>query len=209
MSDPKKVFLFGYSGHSYVIIESFMEAGFIIAGYFDYHEANTNPYQIPYYGFEDCVDVLHIVKDNFVFPSIGDNAMRAKLISFFEKNKLRQCILINPSAKVSKTTSIGLSTYVGMNAIINAQSQIGKGVIINTAAIIEHECVIKDFCHIGPSAVLCGNVTIGEAAFIGANSVIKNNISTCAEIVVGAGTVVVKTIEQKGIWLGNPSKKLK
>ena len=208
MSEAKRVFLFGYSGHAYVIIESFIAAGFTIAGYFDYHEAKTNPYQIPYFGFEGSVYVPSIVKSDFVFPSVGDNTIRAKLVSFFEKYHLKQCVLIDPSAKVSQSSSIGLSTYVGVNTIINAQSQIGKGVIINTAAIIEHECDVQDFSHIGPAAVLCGNVSVGKGAFIGANSVVRNNTSICSDVTLGSGSVVVKSIEDEGIWVGNPSKKI-
>jgi sugar O-acyltransferase (sialic acid O-acetyltransferase NeuD family) len=209
VSEAKRVFLFGYSGHAYVIIESFMAAGYTIAGYFDYHEAKTNPYQIPYFGFEGQVDVQTIVKSDFVFPSVGDNIIRAKLVSFFEKYHLKQCVLIDPSAKVSYSPSIGLSTYVGVNSIINAQSKIGKGVIINTAAIIEHECVLQDFSHIAPAAVLCGNVIVGKGAFIGANVVVRNNTSICSEVILGAGSVVAKSIGEKGIWVGNPSKKVK
>lgn len=209
MSDSKKVFIFGYSGHAYVIIESFIAAGFTIAGYFDYHEAITNPYQIPYFGFEGSVDVPSIVKSDFVFPSVGDNVIRAKLVSFFEKHHLKQCVLIDPSAKVSYSSSIGLSSYVGLNSIINAQSQIGIGAIINTTAIIEHECVVQDFSHIAPAAVLCGNVRVGKGTFIGANAIVRNNISICSDVTIGSGSVVIKSIDEKGIWVGNPSKKIK
>ncbi|EIM77235.1 sugar O-acyltransferase, sialic acid O-acetyltransferase NeuD family protein [Nitritalea halalkaliphila LW7] len=206
MSDSKKVFIFGYSGHAYVIIESFMAAGYTIAGYFDYHEAKTNPYQIPYFGFEGSVDVSSIVKSDYVFPSVGDNIIRAKLVSFFEKHHLNQCVLIDPSSKVSHSSSIGLSTYVGVNTIINAHAQIGKGVIINTAAVVEHECVVQDFSHIAPAAVLCGNVSVGKSTFIGANSVVRNNISIYEKSTVGAGSVIVKDIITAGIYFGNPCK---
>ncbi len=205
----KKVFLFGYSGHAYVIIESFVAAGFSIAGYFDYQEATSNPYKIPYCGYERHVDVKSIVKNNFVFPSIGDNAIRSELVYFFEKQKLKQCILIDPSANVSPTSKINFSTYIGKNVCVNALSNIGKGVIINTSAVVEHECLIKDFCHVAPAAVLCGNVTVGESTFIGANTTVINNISINGDVILGAGSIVVKSINQKGIWVGNPSKKIK
>jgi UDP-N-acetylbacillosamine N-acetyltransferase len=209
VSEARRVFLFGYSGHAYVVIESFLASGYMIAGYFDYHEAITNPYRLPYFGFEGSVDVPSIVKSDFVFPSVGDNVIRAKLVSFFEKHYLNQCVLIDPSAKVSNSSSISLSTYVGVNTIINAQSQIGKGVIINTGAVIEHECNVQDYSHIAPAAILCGNVRVGEFAFIGANAVVRNNISICSDVVLGVGSVVVKSIEDKGIWVGNPSKIIK
>lgn len=209
MLDPKKVFLFGYSGHAYVIIESFLATGFNIAGYFDYQEALSNPYQIPYYGFEGNVDVKSIVKNSFVFPSVGDNKIRSKLIYLFERQQLKQYTLIDPSATVSPTAQIQFSTYIGKNANINALSNIGKGVIVNTAAVVEHECELQDFTHIAPGALLCGNVRIGEASFIGANAVVRNNTSICADVIVGAGSVVIKSIVEKGIWAGNPSKKIK
>jgi len=207
--ESRKVYLFGYSGHSYVLIESFINAGYTVAGYFDYQEVACNPYQIPYLGSEDHVDVKSIVKNDFVFPSIGDNIIRAKLVSFFERQNLNQCVLIDPSANVSPTARILESTYIGKNAVINAKSYIGKGVIVNTSAIIEHECSINDFCHIAPSSVLCGNVSLGEFTFVGANSTVKNNISISACVILGAGSVVVKPVNSNGVWIGNPLKKIK
>lgn len=192
-----------------MIIESFLATGFSIGGYFDFQEAHTNPYEIPYFGFESQVDVKAIVKNNFVFPSVGDNHIRAKLISFFEKNQLQQSVLIDPSARVSKTVKIGPSSYIGVNAVINAQCNIGKGVIINTAAVVEHECEIKDFVYVAPGTVLCGHVKVDENTFIGANTVVKNILSLGADLVLGAGSVVVKSIQEKGVWAGNPVKKLK
>lgn len=209
MLDSKKVFIFGYSGHAYMIIESFIAAGFSITGYFDYQEASSNPYKIPYLGYEGNVDVAAIVQNSFVFPSVGDNHVRAKLVSFFEKLELQQCILIDPSAKVSSTAKLNVSTYVGKNSCVNAQSVIGKGVIVNTSAVVEHECIVEDFSHIAPGAVICGNVMVKELTFIGANSTVINNVSIIKEVVLGAGSVTVKSITQKGIWVGNPSKKIK
>jgi sugar O-acyltransferase (sialic acid O-acetyltransferase NeuD family) len=206
--ESKKVFLFGYSGHAYVIIESLLKAGVSISGYFDYVEASLNPYNLQYCGFERNVDVNAIVKDYFVFPSIGDNIVREKLIQFFEEKKLTQCIVTDPSAIISTTAQIGVSSYIGKNVAINAQSNIGKGVIVNTSSTVEHECIIKNFVHLGPGSVLCGNVEVGDRSFVGANSVVKNNTSICSDVTVGAGSVVVKSITEKGIWVGNPSKKL-
>jgi sugar O-acyltransferase (sialic acid O-acetyltransferase NeuD family) len=183
-----------------------MAVGFSIAGYFDYQEALINPYQIPYLGFEKNVDFKSIVKDNFVFPSVGDNLLRANLISLFENHQLKQCTLIDPSANVSSTVIVDVSTYIGKNVSINAQSQIGKGVIINTGAIIEHECEINNFSHIAPAAVLCGNVRIGAQSFVGANSVVRNNISICNKVTIGSGSAIVKNIIQAGVYYGNPGK---
>ena len=209
MSVSKRVYLFGYSGHAYVIIESVYKLGYTIMGYFADKEVTSNPYQIPYFGSEKNVDSKTIIKDDFVFPAVGDNQIRAKLVTFFDKNQLNQFPIIDPTARVSATVNIGVSTYIGKNVCINAQARIGKGVIINTAAIVEHECVVEDFTHIAPGAVLCGNVRIGERTFVGANTVVRNNLSIDSSIIIGAGSVIVKSINNKGVFVGNPSRKIK
>ena len=125
MLEDKKVFIFGYSGHAYVIIESLIEMGYSIEGYFDFEEATVNPYGLTYYGFEKKVAVQEIVKNSLVFPTVGDNVIRKKLVHFFEELRLNQFTVIDKSANVSKTAQIGYSTYIGKNTAINAQSKIG------------------------------------------------------------------------------------
>lgn len=209
MSGSKSVFLFGYSGHAFVIIESLLDAGYKISGYFDLKEADRNPYGLDYFGDEQKVDVKSIVGNNLVFPCIGENSIRKKLISLFEKNELNQFVIVDPSAEVSRTVFINSSTYVGKNVVVNAQSEIGKGVILNTGCIIEHECQISDYVHIAPGAVLCGNVSTGEECFVGANSVVRQNLTISSGSIIGAGSVVIRNLNSKGIWIGNPAKQKK
>ncbi|GMQ27767.1 acetyltransferase [Algoriphagus confluentis] len=208
MSESKSVFLFGYSGHAYVIIESLLDAGYRIKGYFDFNETKQNPYGLDYFGNEDEVDVKKIVGDNLVFPSVGENSIRKKLITLFYKYQLTQFVIVDPSANVSKTSFINSSTYIGKNVVVNAQSEIGKGVILNTGCIIEHECQISDYVHIAPGAILCGNVSVGENSFLGANSVVRQNLTISSGNVIGAGSVVISDVLEKGIWVGNKLRKL-
>lgn len=208
MSESKSVFLFGYSGHAYVVIESLLDAGYLVKGYFDLKKAERNPYDLEYLGSECEVDVKTIVGNDLVFPSVGDNLIRKKFVSLFENLGLNQFIAIDPSAKVSKSVKLNSSTYIGKNVIVNAQCEIGKGVILNTSCIIEHECNVSDFVHIAPGAVLCGNVSVGEESFVGANSVIRQNTTINDGIVIGAGSVVTLSVHEKGIWVGNKLRKL-
>lgn len=208
MPESKSVFIFGYSGHAYVIIESLLDAGYNISGYFDLKEAEQNPYGLDYFGAEHEVDVKSIVSNNLVFPSVGDNSIRKKLVAFYEKYQLNQFVIVDPSANVSRTSFINSSTYIGKNVVVNAQSEIGKGVILNTGCIIEHECQISDYVHIGPGAILCGNVSVGENSFIGANSVVRQNLTISSGNVIGAGSVVTSNVLEKGIWVGNKLRKL-
>ncbi len=207
--DNKNVFIFGYSGHSYVIIETLLEQEYLIKGYFDFKQAENNPYNLPYLGFEKEVDLIPLVKNDLVFPTVGDNKLRIKLVQYFEILKLKQFVAIDKSAKISDSASLGYSTYIGKNAVINAQAKIGIGVIINTNAIIEHECEVSDYAHIAPAAVLAGNVKVGSGSFLGANSVCKQNLKIGTNSVLGAGSVLLKNLPDSEIWAGNPAKKIK
>jgi UDP-N-acetylbacillosamine N-acetyltransferase len=208
VSGSKSVFLFGYSGHSYVVIESLLNAGYLIKGYFDLHVAKFNPYGLEYFGYEKDVDVKAIVGIDLVFPSVGENQIRKKLVSFFEQYELNQFTIIDMSANVSRTANLKSSTYIGKNVIVNALSEIGQGVILNSSCIIEHESRISDFVHIAPGSVLCGNTSVGENCFIGANSVIRQNVTVVPDNIIGAGSVVISDIREKGIWVGNKLRKL-
>ncbi|WP_026945879.1 acetyltransferase [Algoriphagus marincola] len=208
MSESKSVFLFGYSGHAYVIIESLLDAGYHINGYFDLKKAIKNPYELEYLGYEGGVDLKGIVGKDLVFPSVGENLIRKKLISVFEDLGLNQFIAKDPSANISRSAKLNNSTYIGKNVMVNSQSEIGKGVILNTSCIIEHDCKVSDYSHIAPGAVLCGNVSIEEESMIGANSVVKQNAKIVSGSVIGAGSVVTSDILEKGVWVGNKLRKL-
>lgn len=209
MQECKNIYIFGYSGHAYVLIESMLELGYTILGYLDRQEAKSNPYNLEYFGNESEVELQAIVKDDYVFPTIGEPSVREKLVDLYIKNELNQFVLIDKTANVSKTATIGVSTYIGKNAIVNALSKIGKGVIINTNAVVEHECELGDFVHLAPSATLAGNVKIGNNSFIGVNSSSKQNISIGSNCILGAGSVILKNIPNNETWVGNPAKKLK
>jgi sugar O-acyltransferase (sialic acid O-acetyltransferase NeuD family) len=208
VSEFKSVFIFGYSGHAFVVIESLLDAGFKIEGYFDFKPAESNPYCLNYLGYERDTDVKAIVGNNLVFPSIGDNSIRKRLIAFFEELQLNEFVAIDPSAKVSRTAFVNQSTYIGKNVIVNAQVEVGKGVILNSGSIVEHESKISDFVHIAPGAVLCGNVTVGLSSFVGANAVVKQNIGLRENIIIGAGSVVTSDVTEIGTWVGNKLRKL-
>ena len=209
MLESKSIYIFGYSGHAYVVIESILDLGYTIKGYFDIQKAHHNPYRLPYMGSEKSVDLKQIVGTDFVFPCVGDNILRNQLLQLFKEKGLNQCTIIDPTANVSPSAQIGVSTYVGKGSIINAQAQIGYACIVNSGAIIEHDCRVSSASHVGPGAVLCGNVQVGNKTLIGAKSVIRPNLFICGDVTLGAGSVLVKSIEYEGTWVGNPAREIK
>lgn len=209
MYGSESVYIFGYSGHSYVIIESMMALGMNVKGYFDIKPNELNPYHLHYMGSDRELDVKELVGNTLVFPTVGDNSVRERIVRNFDNWGLRQFVLKDATASVSPSATVNVSTYIGKGVSVNALSRIGKGGIINTGVIVEHECKVNDYVHLAPASVLCGNVSIGESTMVGANSVIKQGVSIANNCVIGAGTVVLNDINGSGqIWVGNPARQI-
>ncbi|MGB1307433.1 MAG: acetyltransferase [Oceanihabitans sp.] len=208
MLESKNIFILGYSGHAYVVLDTLLSNNYKIKGYFNKTKTNSNPYNLSYLGDENNVAIQTIIKEDFIFPAIGSNTIRKKVIAFIEANHLNQTVLIDTSAKVSKQALIKKSTLVGPRAIINSMAEIGKGCIINSGTIIEHECKIGNFTHIAPGTVLAGSVSVGNEVFIGANATILPGIKIGNKAVIGAGAVVIKDIGENETWVGNPAKRI-
>lgn len=210
MSESKKkpLYLIGYSGHAYVVIEALDTKKYTVQGYFDFKELSQNPYKISYLGNEKDDSFASIVQSGYVFPSIGSNTIRQRIIDFLNTTNIAQINIIAPTSSVSKTVFLGKSIFISNGAIINAQAKIADGVIINTGAIIEHECQIGAYAHIAPSAVLAGNVSVGERTFVGANTVIKQGITIGKDVIIGVGSVVIRNIPDGKKIVGNPSREI-
>lgn len=209
MLESKKIYLLGYSGHALVVIDVALCNNFTIGGYFDRVEFNKNPHNLEYFGSEILIDVKSIVNSDFIFPAIGDNRIRKKVISYIEKNQLNQVKLVHTNAFVSSFSTVDLSTIIAPNVTVNSLAKIGKGCIINSGAIIEHECEIGDFSHVAPGCVLAGSVTVGKEVFIGMNASIKQGVKIGDNVIIGAGAVVINNIPNGETWVGNPARKIK
>lgn len=202
-----KAVIIGYSGHSYVVLDSILSANYNVIGYCEQEKKAINPYNLAYFGDERTISVINKLVDSQVFLGVGDNAVRAKIFDHLTKHNISCPSLIDRNANVSKLASIDHGTVVMPGATINALAEIGRAVICNSSCIIEHECLVGDYAHIAPGAVLTGNVTIGERTFIGANTVIRQGITIGKNVIVGAGSVVVKDVQDGEIVYGNPAKK--
>ncbi len=139
-----------------------------------------------------------------IFVAIGDNAKRRQISS---KKKLVS--VISARANVFKNAVIESGCFIGDGAYIGPFVHVGKGSIINTNAVVEHEVKIGEFCHLAPNSTVCGRTMIGHDAFVGAGVTIKDSVSICANVTIGSGGVVINNVEESGVYVGVPVRKIK
>jgi sugar O-acyltransferase (sialic acid O-acetyltransferase NeuD family) len=143
-----------------------------------------------------------------VVLAIGNNAIRVQLYELL-RTLLLQDNLIHCRAVFEDDVRIGTCNQIFSGAYINSGATIGRNNIINTNSIIEHESIIGDHCHVSVNSILCGRARIGNHCFIGAAAVVIDKVSICDNVTIGANSVVVEPIEQPGVYVGNPVRKIR
>jgi sugar O-acyltransferase (sialic acid O-acetyltransferase NeuD family) len=201
-----KTLIIGYSGHAYVLVESYIKNGGSISFYADLKEAPNNPFNLKYLGFESDANFKGWDMTLNYILGIGDNNIREKAGNLILSKSKTLLNVIDSNAIISKSVFIGNGVYASKGVLVNAFSSIGNFSILNTGCIIEHECEIGISAHIAPGAVLAGNVKVGDRSFIGANSVIKQGVEIGNDVIIGAGSVIIKDVKSNTKIVGNPGR---
>lgn len=205
----EKIVLVGFGGHAKSVIDVLERQGkYEIVGYTDIQ--NTSSYQ-GYHALGPDEKLKELfdggVKNACIsIGYMGNGTLRDRLYKTLKEIGYNLPIIVDPSAIIADNVTVGEGTFVGKNAIVNADSHIGKMCIINTGAIVEHENTIGDFTHVAVRATLCGNVMVQEHCMIGAGATVIEGTKIAADVVVGAGAVVVKDINHSCKVVGVPAK---
>lgn len=201
----ESVVIIGASGHGKVIADIVIKSGDKVVGFLDDGiEKGTVISGIEVLGavpdyvkWKDCCFVIGIGN-----PYVRERIANALPVKWYTA--------IHPTAVISSLdVEIGDGTVVMANAVINSNAKIGKHCIINTAAVVEHDNVLGDYVHLSPNVALAGNVKIGKNTHIGIGSQVIQGITIASDVTVGAGATVVRNIEEKGTYVGIPTKKIK
>lgn len=200
----KKLMIIGASGHGKVIADIALKNGYEIAGFLDDNDSVKEIIGFPVLGKVSEIEKYQSECEFMI--AIGNNHIREKIASQYTVN---WATLIHPAAVIGMDVQIGAGTVVMANAVINPSARIGKHCIINTGAVIEHDNVLKDYVHVSPNAALAGTVYIGKGTHIGVGACVKNNLQITENVVVGAGAAAVKNIEEAGVYVGVPARRLR
>ena len=150
-------------------------------------------------------------------------SINKKSISIVDVEFGDNCTIIEPvnlyGCKIGYNTFIGPFVEIQKNVIIGSNSKIQSHSFICELVTIGNDCFvghgvmfINDLFAEGKPA---GGITdmwkstfIGDNVSIGSNSTILP-VSICEGVVIGAGSVVTRDIDEKGVYVGNPARKIK
>lgn len=115
---------------------------------------------------------------------------------------------------VSKTATlysddIGEGCIIMPNVYIGPSCTIGKGNIIASCTCLSHDNEVGNFNFISSNAVFGGHSIVCDNCFIGLGCVIRDGITINDYSLIGSATNLLTSTDPEGVYIGNPSRKLK
>lgn len=144
-----------------------------------------------------------------VLIAIGNPIDRMNVVNKMPENTKYFSFIHNSAQILGNDVEIGEGSVVCAGVIITTNVKVGKHAHLNLLTTIGHDSNIGNFFTTAPGAKISGNCIIGDNVYFGTNSSLKQKIKICNDVTIGLNAGVVKNIEEPGIYIGVPAKKLK
>lgn len=155
-----------------------------------------------------CIDEIDY--DEYeVIVAIADPATRKRIVESLPKGTKFFSVIHQSCVITSYDVSIGDGCVIAPGTVITTNVKIGNHSQINYLNSIGHDVSIGDYFTSAPCVSISGNCVIGDLVYIGSNASIKQKTSVCDNATIGMNCCVVKNIEEPGVYVGIPSKKIK
>lgn len=183
-----------------------------VIGFFDdFTEIGTMKNEIPVLGNSgDILNSFHAGQFDQLMVAIGYKHFDARKSFFVRfKSAIPFATVIHPTAILDPSCTVGEGSVILSGCILDQNVKIGQNVLLNTGAMVAHDSEVGDHSFLAPRCNIAGFVKIGERNFIGIGANVIDNVKTIAGIQIGGGALVNKSIDDAGLYVGIPARKIK
>ncbi len=148
-----------------------------------------------------------VLGDISVLPQYPD-AFFAPESEWYQLDRIplgRFATLIDPSAFVSRSASIGRGCVIYPGAFIGCRARLDHFVFCLSGCTINHDNVLEERVMLTSRVTLAGSVYIEQRAYLGQGANVRQNIRIGRKSLVGMGAVVVKDVPPNCVVAGNPA----
>jgi sugar O-acyltransferase (sialic acid O-acetyltransferase NeuD family) len=147
-------------------------------------------------------------KEYEVVVAVGEPKDRFDIVNRLPKDT-KYFTHIHPSVQIlGEDIQIGEGSIICAGTIITTNVTLGKHAHLNLQTTIGHDCEIGAYFTTAPGAKISGNCKIYDCVYVGTNASIKQKLSIHSLSTIGSNAAVVKHIEESGIYVGIPAKKI-
>ena len=154
------------------------------------------------------------VAPNFVH---GENFKIGKFCVIEEGVVVGNNCTVKNYVELRKGTIIGDDCYIDSRVSTSGECRIGNRVTIRYSSILARGVVLEDDVFIAPQLMTenldhqrtpIGGAYIEKGVFIGTNVTLSSGIRICKGAVIGTKANVRKSITERGVYIGNPARKI-
>ena len=151
-------------------------------------------------------DLVRNKNDYEVVISLGEPASRKALYEKLKKENITLAKLIDPTAIVSSSATIGEGTILSEYTVIHCNVKIGKNCLMQPYTGLGHGSVTGNHCvfssHFSPG----GDCKFGDCVYCGLHSIIKEKLTIGGNAVVSMGACVFHDVAEDSVVIGNPAR---
>ena len=138
--------------------------------------------------------------------AVGEPSGREKLFDKLSESGLRVTSLIDTTAIISPTASIGAGSIVCEYATIHTGVRLGANTLIQPFCDIGHDIQVGEHTVLSPYCVPGGNVVIGKRVFVGLHCAIKESLVIGSDAIIAMGSAVFRDVPDGSTVVGNPAR---
>jgi acetyltransferase-like isoleucine patch superfamily enzyme len=132
----------------------------------------------------------------------------------------KNCILAD-RAIVRESCVLGECVKIGKNAVIEFEAKLGDHVNVQTGTLVAEFTEIGKNAFLGPHVSMAldkfmtrkgeifQKITIQQGVTIGEQSTLLPGITIEENVIVAAGTTVFKSLKARGVYIGNPPRRIR
>lgn len=154
------------------------------------------------------VESYEVQPDDVFFCAMGDPQWRKKYVKIIEEKGGPFISIVNPTARINPTATVGEGTYIGAYSIISDNVKIGRHTVFQCFNDIGHDVVIGDYVSIESYVFMGGGAQIGDFSMMHTKSSIIPHKRIGSNCVVGINSVVMKNVKDGLHVFGSPAVKI-
>ena len=143
-----------------------------------------------------------------VVVTIGDPAVRRRVVDRLAARGVRFATLVHPSAVLTPWVELGEGTIVMARCTFTADIRVGRHVVFNPGCTVAHDVVVGDYAYVSPGVNLAGRSALGEACHVGTGATVIPGKRVGAGATVGAGAVVIADVAPGITVAGVPARQI-
>jgi sugar O-acyltransferase (sialic acid O-acetyltransferase NeuD family) len=189
-----------------------VNCGFEIAGYYDdFNTSKLSRDNYPVLGtIENIEKDFAAKKMDCLMIAIGYRHMdfRERVYERFA-GKIPFASVIHPSTNMDSSVKIAEGCFILPGCVLDMNVVLHANVLLNTGCVIAHDSEIMAHSFLSPAVKVAGFTKVSRKCVIGINATLIDNIVIHEGIQVGGGAVVVGNLDEKGLYVGIPARKIK